>query len=300
MPPHDAVWAVQQYEAVRSLLPKAAMPAQSIHADGLIEIADHFDVFLLDAFGVLNVGDVAIAGAVQRVQMLKNMGKQVLVLTNGACFPVEQALKKFRDFGFSFELKDIVSSRDALAASLPSLPDNGYWGVMSTQNSQVETLGIPWLSLQNDRSAYDEASGFILLSTLEWTEVQQMFLQESLAKVARPILVGNPDIVAPRGRYLSLEPGYYGHKLGSELKIQAKFFGKPFTNIYDLAFSRLPNIDPSRVVMVGDTLHTDVLGGAAYGIKTALVTDHGLFSGYDYKKFIEQTQIVPDFIIPTI
>ena len=52
--------------------------------------------------------------------------------------------------------------------------------------------------------------------------------------------------------------------------------------------------------MVGDTLHTDVLGGAAYGIKTALVTDHGLFSGYDYKKFIEQTQIVPDFIIPTI
>ena len=37
--------------------------------------------------------------------------------------------------------------------------------------------------------------------------------------------------------------------------------------------------------MVGDTLHTDVLGGAAYGIKTALVTDHGLFSGYDYTKF---------------
>ena len=99
---------------------------------------------------------------------------------------------------------------------------------------------------------------------------------------------------------MSLEPGYYGHKLGSELKIQAKFFGKPFKNIYDLAFSRLPNIDPSRVVMVGDTLHTDVLGGAACGVKTALVTDHGLFSGYDYKKFIEQTQIVPDFIIPTI
>ena len=48
-------------------------------------------------------------------------------------------------------------------------------------------------------------------------------LQKSLAKVARPILVSNPDIVAPRGRYLSLEPGYYGHKLGSELKIQAKF-----------------------------------------------------------------------------
>jgi len=300
MPSRDAVWAVQQYEAVRSLLPKAPMPAQSIHAEGLIEIADNFDVFLLDAFGVLNVGDTAITGAVQRVQMLKNMGKQVLVITNGACFPVEQALKKFRDFGFSFELKDIVSSRDALTASLLSLPDNGYWGVMSTQNSQVETLGIPWLSLQNDRSAYDEASGFILLSTLEWTNSQQMLLQNSLAKVTRPILVGNPDIVAPRGSYLSLEPGYYAHELGREFKLTLNFFGKPFSNIYELAFSRLSNIDRSRVVMVGDTLHTDVLGGAAFGIKTVLVTGHGLFSGYDYSNFITETQIVPDFIIPSI
>ena len=175
-----------------------------------------------------------------------------------------------------------------------------FWGVMSAHNSHVETLGIPWQRLENDASVYDAASGFLLLSTLEWTDDQQILLEESITKAPRPVLVGNPDIVAPRGRYLSLEPGYYAHKLGSELKIQAKFFGKPFANIYDLAFNRVPNIDPSRVVMVGDTLHTDILGGAAYGIKTALVTDHGLFSGYDYKKFIEQTQIVPDFIMPAI
>ena len=300
MSERDAVWALQQYEAIRSVLPVAHMPKKSVHAENLEEIADLFDAFLLDAFGVLNVGDTAIAGAAQRAQMLKDMGKDVLVLTNGACFPAEQALKKFLGFGVPLELTDIVSSRAALAAAIPPLPDSGFWGVMSTQNSHVETLGIPWKRLENDMSIYDAASGFILLSTLEWTEAQQMLLQESLAKVARPILVGNPDIVAPRGGYLSLEPGYYGHKLGSELKIQTKFFGKPFTNIYDLAFSRFPDIDPSRVVMVGDTLHTDILGGAAYGIKTALVTDHGLFSGYDYKKFIEQTQIVPDFIIPTI
>ena len=300
MAAHDAVWALQQYEAVRSLLPAARMPKKSAHAENLEEIADLFDAFLLDAFGVLNVGDAAIAGAAQRVQMLKDMGKQVLVLTNGACFPAEKALKKFLAFGVPLELTDIVSSRAALAAAIPQLAESGFWGVMSTHNSQVETFGIPWRRLENDCSTYDAASGFLLLSTLEWTDSQQMLLRESLAKVARPILVGNPDIVAPRGSHLSLEPGYYGHKLGSELKIKAKFFGKPFANIYDLAFSRLPDIDPSRVVMVGDTLHTDVLGGAAYGIKTVLVTDHGLFSGYDYKKFIKQSRIVPDFIIPTI
>ena len=300
MPKRDAVWAVQQYEAVRPLLPEAHMPAQSTHAENLGEIAALFDVFLLDAFGVLNVGDAAITGAAQRVKMLKNFGKRVLVLTNGACFPADQALKKFLGFGFSLELADIVSSRAALKAALPPLPDNGFWGVMGTHNSQVETLGVSWRHLDNDSSVYDTASGFLLLSTLEWTDKQQMLLQESLSKIPRPIFVGNPDIVAPRGSHFSLEPGYYAHKLSRNLELNIRLFGKPFSNIYDLAFSRLSNINPSRIVMVGDTLHTDVLGGAAYGIKTVLVTDHGLFSGFDYKKFIQQTQIVPDFIIPTI
>ncbi|MFD1810358.1 HAD hydrolase-like protein [Gemmobacter lanyuensis] len=33
--------------------------------------------------------------------------------------------------------------------------------------------------------------------------------------------------------------------------------------------------------MVGDTLHTDILGGQAAGHGTILVTDHGLFKGRD-------------------
>ena len=296
----DAVWAVQQYEAVRSILPKAQMPAQSTHAKNLGEIADLFDVFLLDAFGVLNLGDTAIAGAVQRVEFLKNRGKRVLVLTNGACFPAEEALKKFIGFGFSLDPSDIVSSRTALATAIPPLPDGGFWGVMSADQSQFENFGVPWRRLETDVSTYDAASGFILLSALEWTDTQQMLLQESLTKVPRPILVGNPDIVAPRGSHLSLEPGYYAHELSQNINLKLKLFGKPFENIYDLAFSRASDIDASRVVMVGDTLHTDVLGGAAYGVRTVLVTDHGLFSGHDYTKFISQTQIIPDFIIPTI
>ena len=159
----DTVWALQQYEAIRFLLPTARMPKKSIHVENLAEIADLFDVFLLDAFGVLNVGDAVIAGAAQRVQMLKNMGKHVLVLTNGACFPAEKALKKFRGFGIPLELTDIVSSRNALAVAVRPLPDNGFWGVMCTHNSQVETLNIPWRRLENDISTYDAASVFLSL-----------------------------------------------------------------------------------------------------------------------------------------
>jgi HAD superfamily hydrolase (TIGR01450 family) len=296
----DTAWAVQQYEAVRYLLPTADMPSESNHAKDLGEIADQFDVFLLDAFGVLNVGETPIPSAKKRVSLLRNMSKRTLLLTNGARHPAEQVLRKFLNFGFHFDLLDIVSSRDALMDALPPLPDGEFWGVMSSENSQVETLGVPWRRLEDEKPAYEAASGFLLLSASEWSDLRQLLLRESLAKTPRPILVGNPDIIAPREDHLSLEPGYYAHELRRDLKLKVKLFGKPFANIYDLAFDRLSNVDPSRVAMVGDTLHTDVLCGAAYGFKTVLVTNHGLFAGCDYAKYIEQTRIVPDFIIPTI
>ena len=300
MQKRDALWAIQQYESVRSLLPTAQMPAQSTHSENLGAISDHFDVFLLDAFGVLNLGKTGINGAVERVQLLKNMGKTVLVLTNGARLPSENALKKFLKLGFHFDLSDIVSSRDALAAAITPLPDDGFWGVMSSQNSQIETLGVPCRRLEDDKLTYDRASGFILLSASEWNESRQLLLRESLAQTPRPILVGNPDIIAPRGSHFSLEPGHYAYELGRDLKLELQLFGKPFANIYDLAFKRLPNVNFSRVAMVGDSLHTDILGGAAYGVKTVLVTEHGLFSGFDCRPFIMETKIFPDFIIPTI
>ena len=296
----DADWAVRQYQAVRPLLPKADMPSSSQKLSDLGEVAEQFDVFLLDAFGVLNIGNAPIAGAPERVKSLQNRGKRVLVLTNGATFPANKSLEKFAGLGFDFDLNDIVSSRDALALALGDMPQNGTWGVMAASNSQLETFNAPCKCLGGDRSVYDAACGFLLLSTAEWTENQQSLLYDSLKTNSRPILVGNPDIVAPREHGLTLEPGFFAYELVRQLGVRPHLFGKPFGNVYDLALSRLPEVDPSRVLMVGDTLHTDVLGGAAHGFCTALVTNHGLFAGRDVMHHIKQTGIVPHYIAPSV
>ena len=49
--------------------------------------------------------------------------------------------------------------------------------------------------------------------------------------------------------------------------------------------------------MVGDSLHTDILGGAAAGTKTALIVSHGLFRHDAPGPYIEQFGIVPDFVV---
>ena len=85
------------------------------------------------------------------------------------------------------------------------------------------------------------------------------------------------------------------------LGIEPVFLGKPFPDIFDLALARLEHPPAAgRVLMVGDTLHTDILGGNQAGFATALVTAHGALKGLDVADAIRRAAIVPDFIVESI
>ena len=79
-------------------------------------------------------------------------------------------------------------------------------------------------------------------------------------------------------------------------ELALEFFGKPFPNIFDLAYQRVGPIDKGRVVMVGDSLHTDILGAQAVGIASVLVTQYGLFAGRDFRSAVANTGVAPEFV----
>lgn len=292
----DADWAFAQYEHIRGDLPAAVFPERAAPIDGIAEIADQVDAFFLDAFGVLNVGETVIPGAVRVVADLQSAGKQVFVLTNGASLPADVALEKYRSFGFDFAISNVIASRDALSQALMRRLEN-TWGVMALAESRLEEFPNNCLRLGDDPQVFDRVEGFILLGTGTWSDQQQDLLISSLRKSPRPVLVGNPDIVAPREDGLTLEPGWYAHEIKRATGVSPAYFGKPFGNVFDLALSRLEgDIPRHRIAMVGDTLHTDVLGGAAMGLKTVCVTNHGLFAGRDISRYITTSGIVPDWI----
>ena len=68
--------------------------------------------------------------------------------------------------------------------------------------------------------------------------------------------------------------------------------------LYELITRQEPgDIAPQRIAMVGDTLHTDVLGGAAAGLGTILIQEHGLFRGLSPAPFIEASGLQPDWLV---
>lgn len=270
-------------------------------AASLDELKDLFDAFVFDSFGVLNVGETAISGACERVAELRGDGKQLVVLTNAATIPLGGLVQKYAGLGFRFTSREIVSSREVLAKGMPSYGDNWKWGIAAPPQSKVHELPGHCHNLAVCQGSFDNSHGFVLLSSSGWTDQLQSMLVTAMRERPRPLLVGNPDVVAPREDGLTLEPGAFAHDMADALGVAPIFYGKPFGNAFDEVESRLePVVDPKRIAMIGDSLHTDILGGAAAGWRTVLVTDHGLAKGRNVDELISSTGIVPDFIIPSI
>ena len=285
-----------RYEAIRPRLPITHARPQTQDIAHLGEIADRVDAFVFDAFGVLNVGETPIPGAANRVADLRARGCQIRVLTNAASYDRMGAVAKFEKLGIALDPDEIITSRDAALSVL----DNRLWGVIAAPEDCLSDLDMRVIRLGDDPAEYDCAEGFLFLSSADRSDARQRLLEVSLLDHPRRVIIANADLVAPRDHGFSIEPGFYGHQLADLTAAEVMFFGKPFAAVHVMASATLAGIDKTRIAMVGDTLHTDILGGVAAGWRTVLVTQDGLFAGHNVAPFIGQSGLYPDWQVARI
>lgn len=286
----------KRYETVRSRLPAAATPAQSTSISSLLDIVSETDCFVFDAFGVLNVGDTLIGGADIRVDQLRARGCHIRILTNAASYDRAQVVDKFKRLGVKVEDREIITSRDAAMQSLSPMT----WGVITVASDTLGDLEMPHMRLSDSQATYETADGFLFLSSAAWNDHKHSMLARAMATRPRPLVIANADLVAPRGDRFSLEPGYYGHQIADRHPNLVRFFGKPFPEVYSLVEKTLPGVPASRITMCGDTLHTDILGAAARGWQTVLVTQDGLFAGFDTEPFSRRSGLFANWRLTRI
>lgn len=291
------------YEEIRAWLPRVPLCAHHTRSvKSLADLENLYDVFVFDAYGVLNVGESAIVGAVEALQRLMALGKQVLVLTNGASLSGAQALAKFKRLGFPFSSEHIISSRDAAIIGLRRYDAVQRWGFMLPEHA--DTSGLPPNGVWPDDPDFMAADGYIFLNAAPWNMALHTAWVASLNAHPRPVVLANPDLVAPFEDRFRVQPGYYCMKqLPASLHPWVEPFGKPFHNAFDLvqdAVQKAGLFTEPRVLMLGDTLHTDILGGLAAGFDTALVTDFGAHRGMDLAACYTKTGIVPHWSLPQL
>lgn len=307
------------YEDLRPIMPpysSAHSPAHSsAHTSGqaakaarMRDLLDHFDALMLDGFGVLNVGREIIPGAVELLTMAAEKDIPVLVVTNGATQDEQVIGHKYAQMGLPVSPPQVVSSRAAITHWLTHNrpPQWHYIGVGDDMTADLAVDDVTLIRLSPDKAdGWADCDAIAIMGVTAWNMAWQARLTEA-ALAGCSVLIANPDVAAPHPDRFSHEPGYFAWQLMQAGATDIRWFGKPHQTHFAIAMRRLETmvghntLDRKRIAMVGDTLHTDILGGAAAGLTTVLVTGHGMFRDGGAEAAMAKTGIRPDFIIDTV
>jgi ribonucleotide monophosphatase NagD (HAD superfamily) len=289
--------AWREYRRAEPRFPPKPPAVRPERVAGIGAIRHRFDAVFLDAWGVLNLGEVAIPRAVAAVKELREAGVPLLVLSNDASADKTPAAAKHRRRGYDFAAQDIIAGLDLLPESLAWLALDEPPGLIADPPAPMPALTGAMPILGDDPAPYERVPAIAFLSADRWSEQKQALLRDSLLPRPRPLIVCNPDIASPDRHMLNAEPGYYAHRIADETGIAPILCGKPEGGIYRKALQRLPGVRPERVLCVGDTLHTDILGARAAGCRAMLVED-GFCAGRDALALAAECGIWPDFVAP--
>ena len=305
MPAPDAITLddiIRIYEALRSQMPAArSVLGGPRRTSRLADILPDVDALVLDGFGVINIGGNLIDGILDFLDEAEARGIAVMLLTNGAGQGADASWQKYRNWGLDLARAQVVSSRDSLEAAWPSLADSR---VLAALGPAARPLGVGGeLTLPSDGDGlFDRATAFAFLGSAGWTEDHQHRLEQALGRGGCELLVANPDVSAPFEGGFTAEPGYWVARAVQATGILPRWYGKPHRPSFDLVLDRMAAhygrlFDPRRVAMIGDSLHTDILGGGAAGMQTVLLTGYGLFAAGGADDMIDACGITPDWVV---
>jgi HAD superfamily hydrolase (TIGR01450 family) len=268
---------------------------------GVLEVAEDFDLIVLDAYGVLHEGAGAHDFALKAFSALREQGKKVCVLTNSVTHAPEEVAKRLTGMGFPVGEREVISGRSVLPWFLRFHKGGQGYAVLGYHPDVVAEAFPGTRAGAFDRADLDAATGFILVDTNMWVDgTPEELLFQSLTANPRPVIVCNPDVTCPYQGALSYEPGFFAFRLAEALpELDITFLGKPYPAIYDLVTKRFKGIPRDRILAVGDSPHTDVLGARGAGMK-ALLVESGLLRTQDTAQRLAECAIEPDFIAETI
>ncbi|ACJ00533.1 TIGR01459 family HAD-type hydrolase [Rhodospirillum centenum] len=248
---------------------------------GLREVADRYDGYILDLWGVLHDGERAFPGVPEALRALKARGKWICLLSNAPRrFP--GTLKRLEAMGLTPDLwHAMMTSGQAAHLALRDPPDDWH----AALGPRLYHLGPP-----RDADVYEGLPGRIRVATPEEADfVVNTGVDDFDETVADyepvlrrcadrrlPMVCANPDLIVHVGPKLVVCAGLLAQRY-EEMGGEVRYHGKPHPPVYRRCFDLLAGLagaplDPARIVAIGDSLRTDVAGARAAGIDAILVT----------------------------
>ncbi|MEE9440237.1 MAG: HAD-IIA family hydrolase [Saprospiraceae bacterium] len=267
-----------------------------------------YDVILFDSYGVLKNYNGIIKGIHETITSLHKRNIPYRILTNDASSSSKKLAHKFSIGGLTINPDHIVTSGMMAKSFLDTKTIKGkvlYLGTLNSSEYIIES-NKEAISISEYRDTMiDEIGAIVFLDDegFQWsTDINKVV--NLLRKKTIPVIVANSDKLYPITKNdVSIATGAIAQLVESILNRDFIHFGKPDVQMFAYAFNHLVkehgHLDKSKVLMVGDTLHTDILGGTKFGVDTLLVLS-GNTSMKNADVMIQSSGVAPDYIADSI
>ena len=244
-----------------------------------------FKAILFDVDGTIISCGVPMPGATELLNFLREIKTPFLFLTNDSHHSPEEKSALIRRTGIDVQPQEICTCSNVLV---------DYVQKNNLQGAKVFIMG------EFGKPCYAEAAGLQPCRDLkqidecqlvvagegyfDWHDNFQAVMNYFIRHHDRPLIVPNPDSYWPNAKTgeLGIGAGAQARFIAGllqemQINIQLVYLGKPYQPIFDHALKKLrtdfniPDLQPSEVVMVGDTLFSDILGARNANLTPALV-----------------------------
>ena len=245
---------------------------------------------ILDMDGVIWKSNAPIGDLPATFERIHAQGLKVAFATNNGTQTPEQYVERLAKLGVNIEPWQVVTSALGIANLLEqSIPSGspifvvGGTGVMIA----LQESGFEVLSAKAARLAKAVVMGIDPEITFE-----KMSEAALLVRSGVPFYATNPDKTFPTPRGQIPGAGAWIAVIVTATGVEPIYAGKPAPYLFELARARLGTTKKETLV-VGDRLETDIAGGQAAGLPTALVLS-GVSTRAQAKKWLPKVDMITD------
>ena len=238
---------------------------------------------VFDVDGVLMVGARAVAGAAALLERLDGLALPFRLLTNDANHSVEEKAAMLSRAGLRVEARAITSSGHGLAEAAGRAGLAGELCFVLGRLGEPSYAGLAGIRATGRLGDLPECRAALVgEDAYDWEKTINAVVNFLVARPEAPLVVPNPDLYYPgEDRRLHVAAGAVAGLIASVCAAYGRplaplYLGKPHEPIFHHNHGRLEStlgrpVERRRVLMVGDSLASDVAGAQAFGYRSALV-----------------------------
>ena len=231
---------------------------------GLKSIANEYDIFFIDIWGVLHNGINLYQSSIEVLNQIEKLNKKYVLLTN-APRPNKTVIEFLKRMGLDEnKCSKVYTSGESALKYL----ENNYKGKKFYHIGPPRDFDLFKRFEQNKVSNINQADYFICTGLFEDHETKLDYYKNLLEKFSnKKFVCTNPDLIVDRGDVREFCAGSVA-KIFEEIGGKVIYFGKPYSPVYNLS----AKISNKKVLCIGDNMNTDIKGANNQKFDNLLIT----------------------------